>query len=146
MLMADDSLNNYVDNIVSLAHNDQNLGINLNYNNFYDLPWIPKWNGIVIEKSLRKLITLTTNTKNLERTLFSLYKERFCPMCEEDEEDFNHIWFCEERREDMDDLISGVQNWLLLEINKILDPINHITLEHIKISMIFGNLKYQRIT
>ncbi|CAB4462889.1 unnamed protein product [Rhizophagus irregularis] len=119
----DDSLNNYVDNIVSLAHNDQNLGINLNYNNFYDLPWIPKWNGIVIEKSLRKLITLTTNTKNLER---------FCPMCEEDEEDFNHIWFCEERREDMDDLISGVQNWLLLEINKILDPINHITLEHIK--------------
>ncbi|PKB98673.1 hypothetical protein RhiirA5_366864, partial [Rhizophagus irregularis] len=53
-------------------------------------------------------------------------------MCEEDEEDFNHIWFCEERREDMDDLISGVQNWLLLEINKILDPINHITLEHIK--------------
>ncbi|EXX65703.1 hypothetical protein RirG_130700 [Rhizophagus irregularis DAOM 197198w] len=56
----DDSLNNYVDNIVSLAHNDQNLGINLNYNNFYDLP---KWNGIVIEKSLRKLITLTTNTK-----------------------------------------------------------------------------------
>ncbi|CAB5313789.1 unnamed protein product [Rhizophagus irregularis] len=188
----DDSLNNYVDNIVSLAHNDQNLGINLNYNNFYDLPWIPKWNGIVIEKSLRKLITLTTNTKNLERflnlnrndkyrkceidwsiffnnflgekqklytdfkeskirrrkiqlmieelpcieqikrTLFSLYKERFCPMCKEDEEDFNHIWFCEERREDMDDLISGVQNWLLLEINKILDPINHITLEHIK--------------
>ncbi|CAB5383565.1 unnamed protein product [Rhizophagus irregularis] len=188
----DDSLNNYVNNIVSLAHNDQNLGINLNYNNFYDLPWIPKWNGIVIEKSLRKLITLTTNTKNLERflnlnrndkyrkceidwsiffnnflgekqklytdfkelkirrrkiqlmieelpcieqikrTLFSLYKERFCPMYEEDEEDFNHIWFCEERREDMDDLISGVQNRLLLEINKILDPINHITLEHIK--------------
>ncbi|CAB5383282.1 unnamed protein product [Rhizophagus irregularis] len=38
----DDSLNNYVNNIVSLAHNDQNLGINLNYNNFYDLPWIPK--------------------------------------------------------------------------------------------------------
>ncbi|GET66322.1 hypothetical protein GLOIN_2v1785391 [Rhizophagus irregularis DAOM 181602=DAOM 197198] len=49
-----------------------------------------------------------------------------------EDEHFNHIWFCEERREDMDDLISGVQNWLLLEINKILDPINHITLEHIK--------------
>jgi hypothetical protein len=32
----------------------------------------------------------------------------------------------------MEDLILGLQNWLLLEINKILDPINHITLEHIK--------------
>ncbi|PKB93330.1 hypothetical protein RhiirA5_508006 [Rhizophagus irregularis] len=39
------------------------------YNSFYDFPWIPKWNAIVIEKSLRKLITLTTNTKNLERFL-----------------------------------------------------------------------------
>jgi ribonuclease HI len=189
---ADNDLNNYVDNIVSLAHNDQNLNINLNYNNFEDLPWIPKWNGIVIEKSLRKMLTLTTNIKNLEKfinlnrndkyrkieidwsiffnnfkgekqklytdfkeskirrrkiqmmieelpcieqikkTLYSLYKDRLCPMCEEEKESFNHIWICNKRRDDMQTLISGLQGWLLQEINKLLDPTYHIILEQIK--------------
>ncbi|POG72844.1 hypothetical protein GLOIN_2v1874952 [Rhizophagus irregularis DAOM 181602=DAOM 197198] len=48
--------------------------------------------------------------EQIKRTLFSLYKERLCPMCKKKEEDFNHIWICEERR----------------------DPVNHITLDHIK--------------
>ncbi|GET56779.1 hypothetical protein GLOIN_2v1785391 [Rhizophagus irregularis DAOM 181602=DAOM 197198] len=69
-------------------------------------------------------------------------------MCEEDEENFNHIWFCEERREDIDDLISGVQNWLLLEINKILDPINKFFFKLNEIldkSMIFWKVRCNKL-
>jgi ribonuclease HI len=63
----DNYLNNLVDSLAQSAHNNFfNLAVNLRYENIRGLSWVPTWNNIVIEKNLRKFITLTTNVANLE--------------------------------------------------------------------------------
>jgi exonuclease III len=174
----DNYFNNLVDNVAQSAHNNFfNLAINLRYENVRSLNWVPTWNNIVIEKNLRKFITLTTNVANLEKFLnlnrnakyrtlnvdwestfnnlnneesffetsfesskfkrnkvrilieelptmekmkqsfYSLYKHRKCPLCQIEDESFNHVWKCTGNQDAILELKRDHFQILLEEIN-----------------------------
>jgi ribonuclease HI len=64
---ASDELNNYVDRKVKLIHDQSSdYGLILCNQPLLSINYIPSWNNIEIEQSLRKFLTLMTNITNLE--------------------------------------------------------------------------------
>jgi ribonuclease HI len=67
---ASDELNNYVDRKVKLIHDQSSdYGLILCNQPLLSINYIPSWNNIKIEQSLRKFLTLITNVTNLEAFL-----------------------------------------------------------------------------
>jgi hypothetical protein len=67
---ASDKLNNYVDRKVKLIHDQSSdYGLILCNQPLLSFNYIPSWNNIEIEQSLRKFLTLMTNVTNLETFL-----------------------------------------------------------------------------
>jgi ribonuclease HI len=64
---ASDEYNNYVDRQVKLIHDQlSDYGLILRNQPLSSIKYIPSWNNIKIEQSLRKFLTLMTNIRNLE--------------------------------------------------------------------------------
>jgi hypothetical protein len=56
----------------------------------------------------------------MKKSYYSLYKEKKCVYCDQEDESFYHVWNCNQRIEDMNELISMHDEILLLEINEVL--------------------------
>jgi hypothetical protein len=157
---------------------DNNHSLQLRNQLFQLIYYLPSWHNIIIEKPLRKFLTLSTNVNNLEKflnlnrnakyqqlqidikntfnllkgeegtlntsfqenkfrrkkiqllieelpciqqvqkSLNSLYKDR---LCEQDEEDFYHIWLCEDRIMEMNDFVSLTKSSLIEHIKSNID-------------------------
>jgi ribonuclease HI len=182
---ADDIYNNYVDKIVSEAHDVIDIkNLNLKYSHFLSLQWIPVWRNIPIEQNLRKFLTLMTNIKGLEqflnlnrnakyrtlfidwkstfnnlqgnqgnlftdfkeskikrkkvqfliqelpcieqvkKSLYSLYKDWKCPICQQCEENFNHIWLCNDKAIQMISVVNFCKKTLIDQINDHIENNN----------------------
>ncbi|CAB4478541.1 unnamed protein product [Rhizophagus irregularis] len=57
----------------------------------------------------------------IQKSLNSLYKDRLCPICKNEEEDFNHIWLCVDRSLDMLTLVSSTKTALKESILSHID-------------------------
>src|SRR5213078_3440119 len=68
--------NEYIDEHVKLAHNDDSTSvITLTAKNLNTLKFVPRWNKIIIEQSIRKFISLTSNVIGFE-SFFNLYRNK----------------------------------------------------------------------
>jgi hypothetical protein len=59
--------------------------------------------------------------QQVQKSLNSLYKDHLCPICEQDEEDFYHIWLCEDRIMEMNDFVSLTKSSLIEHIKSNID-------------------------
>ncbi|RIA82035.1 hypothetical protein C1645_835979 [Glomus cerebriforme] len=62
-----DKFNEKVDKLISTAHGDLNLMIQLKIENMDNLLVIPKWNNIVIDKNIRGFLKTISNTQGFEQ-------------------------------------------------------------------------------
>ncbi|GBC45400.2 ribonuclease H-like domain-containing protein [Rhizophagus irregularis DAOM 181602=DAOM 197198] len=128
---AEDIYNNFVDQQVARIHDEVDLhSINIRNQPLQLIRYIPREEGSLYttfaeNKIRRRKIQLMIEElpciHQIQKSLNSLYKDRLCPICENEEEDFNHIWLCVDRSLDMLTLVSSTKTALKESILSHID-------------------------
>jgi len=103
-------------------------------------------------RAIQLLIQEIPTIEQVKKCLPTLYNNRNCPYCEDNKEDFNHVFLCDERRVDMERMIESSKCALIDHINSYIEQynlnINHIKLQHqiFTHSFWFCNLDFDTLT
>ncbi|GBC25776.1 hypothetical protein GLOIN_2v1762156 [Rhizophagus irregularis DAOM 181602=DAOM 197198] len=68
-------------------------------------------------KKVQFLIEEIPTIEHIKKSCFSIFKDRFCPICNIEKEEFNHVWTCNQRSEDNFILIQQIKQILIDSIN-----------------------------
>jgi hypothetical protein len=69
-------------------------------------------------RKIQLMIEEIPTIEQVKKSLYSLYKNRKCPLCDQEDETFNHVFLCEEQEDNLEFLIELVISSLLDIINK----------------------------
>ena len=67
----------------------------------------------IYRRRIQLLIEEISCIEQVKKSLYSLYKNRLCPYYGKVKENFNHIWICEERRTEIEELIKETKEKLI---------------------------------
>ena len=80
-------------------------------------------------KKMKLLIEEVSCIEQVKKSLFAIYKDRLCPYCNTEKETFNHIWTCQDRITEIEELINETKLILIEKVN------GHIEQEQDKIQI-----------